>query len=246
MKLKKKLALTTACGLAALLVLPALASAQGVLFVKDDKVGIGTPNPAFPLHVVSTTAGAQTMARFTNNGAPFVFYEDTSSGTIWGLQPTMVGDFTISLSGTFGTEVVIRKTGRVQIGPGPATVFDLSPTGNLTIDGSLMENSSRKAKEGFSPLDGREVLTRVSDLDVLEWSYKDQPVRHIGPMAEDFYDAFGLGGGKDRLAPRDLAGVTLLAVQGLNEIVEEKNQQIDQLSRQVAELRAMVESLASK
>jgi len=75
---------------------------------------------------------------------------------------------------------------------------------------------------------------------VLEWSYKDQESRHIGPMAEDFHSSFGLGDSDRTLAPRDVAGVALLALQGLDEVVQEKDHEIEQLRREVAELRAMV------
>jgi len=114
---------------------------------------------------------------------------------------------------------------------------------HIDIEGTLHEGSSRASKNRFELLDPRDVLQRVVGMDVLEWSYRDQQSRHIGPMAEDFHSLFGLGHSDKSLAPRDLAGVTLLALQGLNEVVQEKDHQIDQLRREVAELKAMVEAL---
>ncbi len=223
-----------------------VATAQGVLNVINDKVGIGTDNPSDPLHVVSTTPGGKTMARFTNNGAPFIQYQDTSINVAWGLQPTTVGDFTITKGGTGGAEFLIKQSGALLIGPGNSTKFNLSPLGNLTISGTLTENSSRDAKFNFTELDNQQVLQQLSGLPVLEWSYKDQGARHVGPMAQDFHALFGLGPNNSTLAPRDVAGIALVAVQGLHQIVEEKDQRIDQLSQELTELRTLVEALAKQ
>lgn len=245
MKLDTRIARIAAFAVAALIVLPAVAGAQGVMFVKNEKVGIGVSNPTDPLHIKSTTAGAKTLVRLTNNGAPYQLYQDTALGITWGLQPLSNGDFTITKLGTGGAELTVKQNGTVLMGPGNQIRFLLDTVGNLTIDGTLTEGSSRLTKEDFVTLDSREVLQRVRDLEVLEWSYKGQGTRHVGPMAEDFYGAFELGKASTSLAPRDLAGVTLVALQGLQREVEEKDSRIDQLTQELAELRAMVEALSS-
>jgi uncharacterized coiled-coil protein SlyX len=63
------------------------------------------------------------------------------------------------------------------------------------------------------------VLNKVLALAIKEWSYKDSidNIRHIGPMAEDFYQAFGLGESETGIATLDTSGVALAAIQGLNE-----------------------------
>ena len=72
----------------------------------------------------------------------------------------------------------------------------------------------------------------VVGLPVLEWNYisdtNDTP--HLGPMAEDFYAAFGLGADAQHIAPGDLAGVVLAGVQGLVDVIEQQNAQIDQVA----------------
>ena len=72
-------------------------------------------------------------------------------------------------------------------------------------------------------------------------------------MAEDFYKAFGLGANDKGIAPGDTAGVALAAVQGLNQIVEEKDAAISELQKRnselekrLAALEALVTSLAEK
>jgi len=68
-------------------------------------------------------------------------------------------------------------------------------------------------------------------------------VRHAGPMAEDFHQAFGLGEDDKHIAPGDQAGVALLAVQGLNQVVQDKGQEIATLRRENADLAKRVEAL---
>lgn len=228
MKNRKTIHRVAALAAFALMMTTAIASADPVMNIKNNRVGVGTTNPLVPFHVVSTTAGFTELTRFTNNGIPGVYYEDTSNGKRWGLQPSGPGDFTMSLVGTGGAELIIRQNG------------------NLQIRGTLVELSSRAAKENFTEMNPREVLEMAVGLEVSEWNYKNQKARHIGPMAEDFHGLFDVGQNGRGLAPRDLAGVNLLALQGLNEVVEEKNQEIDRLTAELAELRTMVEALAAQ
>jgi hypothetical protein len=44
----------------------------------------------------------------------------------------------------------------------------------------------------------------------------------MGPMAQDFYAAFGLGGSETTITTIDPDGVSLAAIQGLNQKLEEK------------------------
>ncbi|HKI06418.1 MAG TPA: tail fiber domain-containing protein [Thermoanaerobaculia bacterium] len=126
--------------------------------------------------------------------------------------------------------------------------FNIGGGGNVTISGTLTQGSSREIKDNFLSLDPKEVLSRVSALPLSQWSYKtDGPaVRHIGPMAEDFHQAFGLGTDDKHIAPSDQAGVALLAVQGLNQVVQEKDKEIAELKTRLQALEKMVETLAAR
>jgi hypothetical protein len=76
--------------------------------------------------------------------------------------------------------------------------------------------SSREIKNFVSELDASEVLELVQGLDVEAWNYKEDQAHetHIGPYAEDFQLATGLGDGKT-IDTRDLVGILMLAVQAL-------------------------------
>lgn len=72
--------------------------------------------------------------------------------------------------------------------------------------------SDRDLKTDIAPRGS--VLDKLAGLDIFTWRYLDNDVRHIGPMAQDFQKAFGVGDGKT-IAVVDVAGVVLAAVQEL-------------------------------
>ena len=82
-------------------------------------------------------------------------------------------------------------------------------------------------------MDRQGVLGLIDTLPILEWNYQtdSDEVRHLGPIAEDFYALFGLGHDEQRLAPGDVAGVALAGIQGLLEIVETQAEQIESYYR---------------
>jgi len=107
--------------------------------------------------------------------------------------------------------------------------------------------SDRDAKENVDPVDPRAVLERVAGLPVATWNYKDQDdsIRHMGPMAQDFYAAFGLGLGEKTIDTIDPNGVALAAIQGLNELLQEKDAEIAELRERVKALAGLPVELAA-
>jgi hypothetical protein len=120
------------------------------------------------------------------------------------------------------------------------TQLELGATGNLRVNGTISQLSSRAAKANFVAVDLDGVLDRVAQLPLTVWNYLHQPesVRHLGPTAEDFHAAFGLGERPTEIAPGDLAGVALAAVQALNQQVAERDRQIEALEQRLARLEA--------
>jgi phage shock protein A len=112
--------------------------------------------------------------------------------------------------------------------------------------------SSRTTKENFMAVDGDDVLGRLRKVPVTTWNYINEggQVRHIGPMAEDFHSAFGLGTGNTSIGVQDLAGVNLIAVKALEARtakLQESNAQLDaslkQKNAEVEQLRSELNSL---
>jgi hypothetical protein len=108
---------------------------------------------------------------------------------------------------------------------------------------SPVVKSDRTAKEGFESVDPRAVLAAVARLPIERWSYKGEPVRHLGPMAQDFAAAFGLGADDRHIFPLDAAGVALAAIQGLHVVVQAQATRLDALERELTALRSETTSL---
>ena len=114
---------------------------------------------------------------------------------------------------------------------------------NSPVYATAFNNSSdRNLKEQFKPVDSREVLERVANLQITSWNFKqDASTRHIGPMAQDFYSAFNVGTDDRHIATVDEDGVALAAIQGLNEKLKEKDAQIDSLAKRLANLEKLIQ-----
>ncbi|MEV4950054.1 tail fiber domain-containing protein [Streptomyces sp. NPDC053755] len=90
------------------------------------------------------------------------------------------------------------------------------------------------------PLNGFDILQRVVDLPVSTWRYRAGPdtVRHLGPMAQDWWEAFGLGGDDRTISPVDTNGVALVCVQALHRLLQDSRAEIADLRAEVARLTA--------
>jgi hypothetical protein len=111
--------------------------------------------------------------------------------------------------------------------------------------GSWTSLSDRHAKENFEQVDACEILERVISLPVSRWNYKSQHknIRHIGPTAQDFKTAFGLGESETGITTIDADGVALAAIQGLNQKLEEQRAENAELKQSVNELRKLVHAM---
>ncbi len=120
--------------------------------------------------------------------------------------------------------------------------------------GTWSQLSSRAAKSETTPVNSRAVLDGVRDLEVSRWEYDTEDgVTHMGPMAEEFADAFDLGADDDHIANVDADGVALAAVQGLSrelddarEAIAEKQERIDEQADRIDDLEAENEALRER
>jgi hypothetical protein len=71
-------------------------------------------------------------------------------------------------------------------------------------------------------------------------------IHHIGPVAQDFHATFGLGHDERYIGTIDADGVALAAIQGLHQIVQEKDCEIDQLKSEVENLKIIVKTLVER
>ena len=82
--------------------------------------------------------------------------------------------------------------------------------------------SSRSFKTDNESVDQAEVLTKLEGVPIETWRYIGEPesARHIGPMAEDFQEMFGLGDGMT-ISYIDAIGVLMASVKALSEKVRQ-------------------------
>ena len=101
--------------------------------------------------------------------------------------------------------------------------------------------SDRNAKRNLEPMDGADVLEKVAAMPIYRWQPKEGPnadVVHVGPMAQDFHAAFGLGSDDKAIGLQDADGVALAAIQGLYQLAQQQARALEALRSELAEQRA--------
>jgi trimeric autotransporter adhesin len=147
---------------------------------------------------------------------------------------------------TLGYGSVGIYVGDVNLLPGTQRL--LADTTHVEVNGTFNNNSDRNAKQGFAPVNSSQILDKVLQLPVSEWSYKDDPTtRHLGPVAQDFRSLFEIGTDEKHIAPIDEGGVAFAAIQGLNEKLElgarKSDDRIQKLEAENAELKERLDAL---
>jgi len=219
-------------------------SSNTVFEVHDDgTTGIGTATPAVQLHVKRTDGTAQlrveeaigsvavrNLLQLENNGPVQFTLLNSGTGDTWKFATNNSNDFKINYVDGSGAKLLLTQSG------------------NLTIQGTLSEGSSRDLKEEFSAVDPEMVLAKVVDLPISTWTYKQTPheVRHMGPMAEDFHEAFGLGATDKAITAIDRDGVAFAAIQGLNKKLDAKDRELAELRTELRELREAMATFMNK
>jgi hypothetical protein len=147
--------------------------------------------------VYSFAAGARASA--ANEGA-FVWSDGSDGDTI--LTSSRAYQFLARASGGFTLYTNAGSKVGAQLAAGSGTWASLS---------------DRNVKTNIAPLDDVAVLDKVAALPIERWSYKsERGVRHVGPMAQDFYAAFGVGEDDKHITSIDEDGVALSAIKALH------------------------------
>lgn len=113
--------------------------------------------------------------------------------------------------------------------------------------GAWQSLSDRNSKENIEPVDSQAVLDALASIEISTWNYiaQDDSIRHMGPMAQDFYSAFNIGEDERRITTIDADGVALAAIQGLQqrlalqqELIAAQAKLIEQMQQRLAKLEA--------
>lgn len=108
--------------------------------------------------------------------------------------------------------------------------------------------SSRTLKENFRRVDGEDVLKRLKSMPITTWNMigADKSVRHMGPVAEDFYKAFPLGLGKTTIGMNDIDGVNIAAAKALEARTSALQDEIKKKDAEIASLKAKSANLEAR
>jgi hypothetical protein len=94
------------------------------------------------------------------------------------------------------------------------------------------------------------VLEKIRGFELSSWNFighDPKEFRHYGPMAQDFFGAFGHDGvgqigSETTINSGDMAGILMIAVQAL----EKRTAELKQKQAQIAELQSEVKELKAK
>ncbi len=114
----------------------------------------------------------------------------------------------------------ILENGHLLIGnnvvDNPDQLIRAASGAHLTTGGAWTNASSRDLKHNFESVVSQDILVKLAALNILKWNYKlDSSATHLGPIAEEFYETFGLGGNDKSISTVDASGVALAAIQAL-------------------------------
>lgn len=99
--------------------------------------------------------------------------------------------------------------------------------------------SDSTQKTDIRLVDTKSVLEIACKIPIKEWRYQVQPdpsIRHMGPMAQDFWNAFHLGEDSLGISTIDPDGVALAAIQELAKRNDELEQRVKHLEAALLEL----------
>jgi Head domain of trimeric autotransporter adhesin/Chaperone of endosialidase len=112
--------------------------------------------------------------------------------------------------------------------------------------------SDYKLKEKFATTNGEDFLKKISAMKLGSWNYISQSqlkLRHYGPMAQDFYAAFGKDeygtiGNDTTINSADFAGVSFIAIQALEKrttLLQKENEEVKESLLHQQELIALLQ-----
>jgi hypothetical protein len=235
--------------------------ANGTFALQNNLGGTSNSGLGFAALAFNTNGGANTgvgVVALNNNttgssntatGGGALFHNTTGvSNTAAGLN-ALLGNVTGDHNTAVGMDADVFAadlTNATAVGSGAivdaSNKIRLGNTGVTVIEGAVPYTfvSDRNQKENFQAVDGEAVLKKVGGLNLTSWNYighNPQQFRHYGPVAQEFFAAFGQDavgtiGTPTTINSGDLEGILMVAVQAL-----------EKRTAETADLRARIEAL---
>lgn len=157
---------------------------------------------------------------------------------------------TASFNMVFGDANVIGWGFGVAPGAGKAIKIGSGATnGNgayLTTGGTWTNVSSKSIKDNITQLDGKDVLSKISHLEVARWRYIGTQEYHIGPFAEQFYELFNTGLDNKAISTVDPSGVALIGIQQLIKENQELKTKLTELELRLDKMNLLLQQKEDK
>jgi hypothetical protein len=160
-----------------------LTTASGIDSFAQGQASIASGNHSVTMGLDLSAAGDGSVLLGSHAAAvpaadgSFIFADRSTTNVNRSFAPN---EFIVRAAGGIGLYTNAALTAGVEMAPGGSSWLALSDV---------------NMKEHFRDIGGEDVLSRIAKMPVREWSYKtqDPSIRHIGPTAQDFRAAFGLG-----------------------------------------------------
>ncbi len=201
-----------------------LAMGLGARASGNGAIAIGRSNYAAGPYSVVIGGVAETTAAARGS---IVLADDSPNAAPVGFQSFTPNQFLARAAGGIGFFTNAGLTAGVSVAPGASTWSQLSDV---------------HSKENFRDLNGDDILGKIAAMSIREWNYKtqDASIRHVGPTAQDFRAAFGLGVDERRIDAIDADGIALAAVKALESRTRAIVDENAALRAELAALRALV------
>jgi DNA-binding transcriptional MerR regulator len=222
----------------------------------------------------STAMGYSTNA--IGNHSTAMGSSTTASGsysTALGYQTTASGNYSTAMGKSVSTN---NKSGAFIIGDNSTNTimnaaldnnfrarfaggYRLYTSSDYTTSAVLFSNdnawsttSDKYSKEKFEDVAGEDFLKKIASMKLTTWNYKTQnpqKFRHYGPMAQDFYAAFGKDkygtiGNDSTINQADFDGINLIAIQALEKRTTQQKENMEKdfaaLKKELEDLKAIV------
>lgn len=135
-----------------------------------------------------------------------------------------------------GSNAVVNASNKIRLGNSSVTV----------VEGQVAYTfpSDRTRKENFRDVNAQAVLQKLREMDVTTWNYighDPKEFRHYGPMAQDFYAAFGRDevgaiGTETTINSGDITAVLMIGLKALDAQVQKDQRKIEAQTARIAEL----------
>jgi len=206
----------------------------------DGKVGIGTWEPGYPVHLITDSATDAAFVAERTSGATAEIGADASS-VYFGAKSSHPVE--IRVSDIVTPAMKIDVNGYVGISDSdPAYPLDMGTIGNdarCTSGGVWQDGSSRASKENIRSLSVEEAMATLKGLSPVRYNYKvDKAEEYVGFIADDVPELVATN---DRKA---LSSMDIVAV--LTKVVQEQQKTISELAARMAELETRLQELEAQ